>query len=287
MMIHPARKLLEALADNELSPTEGSGEVRGHLEVCEFCREYFEEYRAHSKAVRELMDAPLSERMTNFLSRLAREDRRGLVVNLSVLPVETVAPPKYLAADSPTAERLENLSIATLYSENPEIILKMMRNQSDGSRYLQLIAESIELTANVLVCAPEIGAAIATDADGRATLPEAVTDNPSSLQWQVRLPDASFDLQPLIYAPDKIEYLRETVLESDRGDRIKVTFIAKTVGKQVEIELLQLDGQENFDRVRILLVEDRRFELQSLVTGQRVLFTLPERTSSINLRIFQ
>ena len=233
------------------------------------------------------MAAPLSGQITSFLDRLSRHDRRGLVIDLTLLPVVTVAPQKYLAADSPTPDRAGSLSIATLYSENPEIVLRMMRDQGDDSRYLQLIAESIDLTANVLVCAPEIGAEIATDSDGRATLPESITDNPADLHWQVRLPEASFDLQPLVYAPDKIEYSRDTVLETDRGDRIRVTLLGKTVGKQLEIELLQLDGHDDFEKVKILLIEDRHLELQSLGSGQRVLFMLPEHTSNINLRIFQ
>ncbi len=286
-MTHPARKLLEALADNDLDPSDSEMELRAHLEVCEFCREYLEDYRTHSKVIEDLMTAPLSGKISSFLDRLARQNRRGLVIDLTVLPIVTVAPQKYLAADSPTPNPSESLSIATLYSENPEIVLRMMRNQGNDSRYLQLIAKSIDLTANVLVCAPEVGAEIATDSDGRATLPESVTENPADLHWQVRLPEASFDLQPLVYAPDKIESSRDVILESDRGDRIKVTLIAKTVGKQIEIELLQLDGQEDFEKVRILLIEDRHLELQSLGSGQRVLFTLPEHSSNINLRIFQ
>ncbi len=286
-MTHPARKLLEALADNNLNAADGGMEVRAHLEICEFCREYLEDYRSHSKVIGELMSAPLSGKISSFLDRLARQNRRGLVIDLTVLPIVTVAPQKYLAADSPTPDRAGSLSIATLYSENPEIVLRMMRDQQDNSRYLQLIAESIDLTANVLVCAPEVGAEIATDSDGRAVLPESLTGNPADLQWQVRLPEASFDLHPLVYSPDRVEYSRDMVLESDRGDRIKVTLIGKTVGKQIEIELLQLDGHEDFEKVKILLIEDRHLELQSLNSGQRVLFTLPEHTSYINLRIFQ
>lgn len=286
-MTHPSRKLLEALADNDLSASGGGNEVRAHLEVCEFCRDYIEDYRAHGKVIGELLAAPLSGQITIFLDRLSREDRRGLVIELTALPTANVAPQNYLAADSPTPSLADSLSIATLYSENPEIVLRMMRDQGDDSRYLQLIAESIDLTANVLVCAPEIGAEIATDSGGRATLPASVTGNPAHLKWQIRLPEASFDLQPLVYSPDKIEYSRDTILESDRGDRIKVTLTTKTVGKQIEIELLQLDGQEDFEKVKILLIEDRHLELQSLDSGQRVLFTLPEHTSNINLRIFQ
>ncbi len=286
-MTHPARKLLEDLADNNLDANGGEMEIRAHLEVCEFCREYLEDYRAHSQAIAGLLAAPISGQIRGFLHRLARHDLRGLVINLTALPAVTVAPQKYLAADSPVPDRVDSLCIATLYSENPEVVLRMMRDQRDDSRYLQLIAENIDLTANVLVCAPEVGAEIATDSEGRATLPESTTENPANLQWQVRLPEASFELQPLVYAPDKIEYTRDTILESDRGDRIKVTLIAKTVGKQIEIELLQLDGREDFEKVRILLIEDRHLELQSLGSGQRVLFTLPGHTSNINLRIFQ
>lgn len=286
-MTHPARKLLEALADNNLKAADGGKEIRTHLEVCEFCREYLEDYLTHGKVIGELMATPLSGQITSFLDRLSRHNRRGLVIDMTLLPVVTLAPQKYLAADSPAPGRAGSLSIATLYSESPEIVLRMMRDQHDDSRYLQLIAESTDLTANVLVCAPEIGAEIATDSDGRAVLPESVTSNPADLLWQVRLPEASFDLQPLVYAPNKIEYSRDTVLESDRGDRIRVTLLGKTVGKQIEIELLQLDGQEDFEKVKILLIEDRHLELQSLGSGQRVLFTLPEHTSTINLRIFQ
>lgn len=285
-MIHPPHDMLEALADNNLADSEMSAKIRAHCVECEFCREYVEEYTAHRDAIKDLMAAPPSPAVVNFLASLEQPERRGLIIDLLSLPTEAGQQKGYLAADSPVDPHPEMLSIATLYSENPEIVLKMMRNQSDGSRYLQVIAESDELTANVLVCAPAIGAQIATDTHGRAPLPHELSANPGNLLWQVRLPEVTFDLKPLIFNPEKIEYSNATVLETDRGDRIRITFVGKTVGKQIEVELLALDGKTDFAQAKILLVEDRHIELKSIESGARVLFTLPEQAATVNLRIF-
>ncbi len=286
-MIHPSKDVLEAFADNNLTPESATIQIRAHLEVCEFCSDFVDEYRAHEGAVRAIMDSSDSEDLTKFLREFEYPKLFGLTIELLPLKMAQKPPRNQLAADSSAVPQPESLSIATLYSENPEIVMKLMRDQHDGSKYIQLIAESANFIKNVLVCAPESGMQVVTDSEGKAVIDSDLPEDPASLRWQICLPEATFDLEPLVYDPEKVEYSQGTVLETDRGDRVRLTITGKTVGKQIEVELLQLDGQSDFAAVKIVLIEGSHRLMQDATLGQRILFTLPENTSNINLRIFQ
>lgn len=284
-MIHPSRSELEAFSDKELVDVLAAP-IAAHLATCEFCTEYVSSYESFRRGLDEISNSPLSATTERFLQSLDFQIRPGTIIALSVLPPVWSVRESHLAADGRKEAHRDIISLATLYSENPEVVMKLMRDQREGSSFVQLIAESPELTANVLVCSTDHGIEIVTNDDGRAVLSDSLLTDPMSMHWQIRLPEVSFDLQPLIYDPEKPEYAGATILETDRGDRIRVTLIGKTVGKQIEIELLALDGQSDFSSAKIAFIADDRSELKDAGTGQRVLFSLPEKTASITLRIF-
>lgn len=285
-MIHPSHSILEAFSDKELVES-AAATVATHLAVCEFCSGYVRQYDSYRRGLQEILDAPLPAATANFLFSADRRGAGANIIDLVALPALRTTRETHYAADGKQAPLRDIVSLATLYSESPEIVMKLMRDQRDGSNFVQLIAESSHLTANVLVCTPDQGMEIVTNDDGRAILPSNLMTDPATIHWQIRLPEATFDLVPLIYDPNKTEYSQETVLETDRGDRVRVRLMGKTVGKQVEVELLALEGKSDFAAVKIVIIADNQSQLKDAATGQRVLFALPEKTAAVNLRVFQ
>jgi hypothetical protein len=285
-MIHPTHSDLVAFVDRALVDSRAA-DVARHLESCEFCSEYVTEYEAYRRGVSEILGTLPNDETAEDPATTPRRGPRNAVVELKLLSTMRALPDSHLAADGQQEPHYDIISLATLYSESPEIVMKLMRNQRDGTNFLQLIAEAPELTANVLVCSPEQGTEIMTDEGGRAVLPEALTADPSVLHWQIRLPEATFALEPLVYDPNRTEYSGDVVLETDRGDRVRVTLVGKTVGKQIEVELLALDGNSDFATARIVLVAADESRVQSATSGQRILFALPDKATAVNLRIFQ
>lgn len=285
-MIHPSQSELEKYSGYKLTDP-AAAEIARHLAVCEFCNDYVRDYQSYQRGLQGILEAQNSGQTVVAPGIFSPGIGRSSIIELTLLPTMRPVMESHLAADGRQATPHDMISLATLFSESPEIVMKLMRDQRDGTNFLQLIAESHELTANVLVSVMGQDIAIVTDEGGRALLPIDFTTDPGSMRWQIHLPEATFDLQPLVYNPDKTEYINESILESERGDRVRITLVGKTVGKQVEIELLALDGKSDFSTAKIVVVVDDKSQLSDVSARQRVKFALPDDTRALTLRIFQ
>ena len=88
------------------------------------------------------------------------------------------------------------------------------------------------------------------------------------MRWQVKLPDAVFDLEPLLYDPDRALYTDGTVLESPDGDRVQVLLEGKTEGKLITIRVLELDGSPDYEPIRVVVTQQKSSRVAAISRTQ-------------------
>ncbi len=284
--MHPSRDdLIDYLNDTVLDSARRE-EISRHFEVCEFCVEFCYNYKHAIIPTESGATEPLPESFLTLRDSLYESAMRGSIVDLK--PLITLRPSvSYLAADGTPEKQPAICRIATLYSENPEIVVQVMRNTSKGSDYLQVQAEDIRHIAHVMVRLPELGKEFITDADGRTDIDLGATENLEKLKWQIKMPEAVFALEPLAYDPDKVQYATELTLETDRHDRIEIRFEGRTEGKQLSIRVVELDGRTDFDSVKVVVTQKTRSDLVSALAGVPVQIGPIDPDSTINIRLYQ
>ncbi|MBU8934904.1 MAG: hypothetical protein KOO62_13035 [candidate division Zixibacteria bacterium] len=284
--MHPSRKELAQFVDKKLNPQSISS-IEKHLEICEFCRDFANDYRLQNKLLTEAAAETLPPGAMTLADSLYNQAIAGRTIHISTLLERGSQASMALAADGDKQFVPSVQNLVTLCSESPEIILRVMRDQRKHQDYLQLISDDPLMTANVLVQIPELNLQYVTDSNGKAELDKALDDSIEKLKWQIKLPDVVYDLEPLVYDPDKTEYTEDVELKTDRDDRIRVTFEGKTEGKQIGIEILAIDGREDFGEVLVSVTQ--RSKPQSIETQSKktITFDLTDDDSTINIRLFQ
>jgi len=282
--LHPDKNRLKAFVVAE-SETTGFDDIRVHIAKCEFCREFCDEYQAYLKAT---VDTPRLDgsAVENLANDLHRQALRGLTIRLAPLHPTSVAPIYSLAADGESEKEIGVRNLATLYSDNPEIILRLMRDSKQSEDYLQLISDDTELISNVLVQIPDIDREFVTDESGRANV---TVDSPvdwNNVKWQIKIPDAVFQLEPLTFDPDKVQYSKKMLLETDSNDRIQVMFESMARGKQISLRVLELDGSTDFDAVRVSVSQGGAHRIKETRANETIVFNLASPDEYIKIRLF-
>ena len=282
--MHPSKTELRLFVDRRLDDSGKLSEISAHLDECEFCREFCDNYRLYAGSLEEALGEETPEKFKKLANRLYRESFGSRIIYL--IPFEKTPAMFHLAADGTkeTAVNVENLS--TFYSEEPELVLRVMRDKNKGYDYLQLISENQEIASNVLVQIPELKKEYLTDMRGRAKLEESLLMDLSHLKWQIKIPNAIFSLKPLVYDPEAVEYEKEVILETDKDDKIKVRFEGKTEGKQISIQVLQLEGRQDFGSVRILITQKSSQQLKEIAPDKELHFDIIDPGAEINIRLF-
>ncbi|GAG32294.1 unnamed protein product, partial [marine sediment metagenome] len=235
---------------------EKAGVIAEHLESCQFCREYCENCRQYQQCIVDSASDKIPERAVLLADRLFAAASRGQIIHLSSLTTTHTSASVLLAADGERKPGSKIRNLATLYSETPEVVLRVMRDFDHGYDYVQLIADDPNLTSHVMVQIPRSDQEFITDADGKAVIDKDIEDGFETSNWQIKMPDAVFSLEPLTYDPDRVEYAKEMTLETNQHDRIEVRFEGKTEGKQISIRIIELQGQTDFDTVRVSVTQD-------------------------------
>ena len=283
--MHPSQRDLRGYCDERLAGA-AARQVAGHLEQCEFCREYCEEHRALTQAIDAAAAGTIAALDAHRVEEIHRKTLAGMVVDLA--PSIPIAPqePALLAADGggAAAARLENLG--TLYSENPEVVLRIMRDNSRKRDYLQLVSEDENLVSRVLVQVPELDLSVLTDQNGRGDIEWARFEDFTRYGWRVKLPDAEFSLSPLEYDPEKVEYHEETVLETSRGDRLGIRFEGRTEGKRLTVRILAFEGRADFDSVRVVVSQATESVTRNLARTEALDLELSSPDDLIAIRLF-
>jgi len=235
-----------------------------------------------------LHEGPNPERLQEFHDHVHDIALRTSTIELRPLLDRSPESPVYhMAADGVQDKNSVVCSIATLCSESPEVILRVMRDTGKGSDYIQVAAEEPGLAAHVMVQVPELGKEFITDADGRAAIDLGEVENIEELKWQIKMPEVVFALEPLRYDPEMVEYSEDVTLETDRHDRIEVHFEGKTMGKLLTFRVVALDGKSSFGPIRVSITQGDRSHLQSVESGKPVEFSLIDGNTPINIRLYQ
>lgn len=285
--MHPSAKELRRFIENRLDEPS-AGRVREHLGECEFCREFCENQRLFLDSVSRAAGEAIPIKALQLADRLYHETLQGRIVRLAQLTegdIKGAMPPLAADGDKEFAPHVQNLT--TLCSESPEIILRVMRDLDKGEDYLQLISDDPALSVRVMVQIPELKREFITDDNGQATLESGLPDAPEKLTWQIKMPEAVFSLEPLVYDPDKTEYAEDIILETERKDKIKVTFEGKTEGKQISIRILQLDGRTDFGPVKVSVSQQNVSVFKDVKRNELLSFDLINANDKINIRLFQ
>lgn len=284
--MHPSRDDLIANIDDQLTDRSRREEISRHVEACEFCAEFCRSYRALTETPESVPAESLPEDLIRLRDSLYESALRSVVVDLKLL---TSGRPSvsYLAADGPSEKQPAVRKIATLYSEDPEVVVQVMRNTAKGYDYLQVQAEDARLAAHVMVQLPELGREFVTNADGRAEIDLGSAANLEQLKWQIKMPEAVFALEPLAYDPNKIEYTKEMTLQTDRHDRIEIRFEGHTEGKQLSIRVVELDGRSDFGPVKVVVTQKTKSDVMSAAPGVPVQVGPIDPDTIIDIRLYQ
>lgn len=283
--MHPLKAMLRRYFDGLLDNKAERAGIEKHLNECEFCREYCENYRNLGVA----LDVPVesSPGLDELADRLYESAFRSSVIELS-----PISPPEsrlgyFLAADGEPEKKKGIYSLATLASDDPEIILRLMHDSNRELDYIQLISEDPKFTSNVMIEIPEIDREIISDINGRAELESGLSGKISEMKWQIRLPDADFTLSPVKYDPDKTEYETEQILETDRDDKILIRFEGKTGGKKISLKLIQIEGKTEFGPVRVSVSQNELSLVKKISNpGQEISFDLTDPEAELFIRLF-
>jgi hypothetical protein len=286
-MVHPTRDELNLFVSNRLADTKRVQSVEAHITECEFCHEYCDLYRQGLALQSDADFIEITETDLLTADRIYSQAMAGRVVPLNLMTTAQSLGQNLMAADGSGKTVKSATNLATLYSEEPEMVLRVMRDFEHDIDYLQLIGTDPELTAHVLIQIPEIKKEYITDDLGRAVVPRGELGNVETLHWEIKLPDVRFDLRPVVYDPEHVESVREMTLETEQHDRILVTFTSKTAGKQILIRVLELDGQTNYDSVRVSISQQQLQEVKQLVPNQIVPFAIIDPNQGIYIRLYR
>ncbi len=284
--MHPSKAELRLFVENAMQDAAARARISEHIGNCEFCSEFCEEYTLYLVSIEDTDRLDLSQAAFNAADDIFRHALRGVIIDMQPLAGD-IDTPLRLAADGKEEFRPEIVNLATLCSEQPEAILRVMRDSGRGIDYVQLISDDPELSQNVMIRIPEIGWESLTDDEGKAIIEKQIGDDISNLKWQIKLPDAVFSMKPLEYDPDETRCSGETELTTADSDRIHVELQSKTEGKQIVIKILELDGKKDFGDVRVAISQGGVTTTSSTSGNKTISFDLTDTESVINIRIFQ
>ena len=283
--MHPKKDKLVSFVEGTLN-SNSMNEIGKHVDSCELCREFCEDYRI-------LVDSMVKARLKNIppnalklADRLYNDAIRANAIELSLLSSEKADNNFLLAADNQDRPIPPVRNLATLYSEDPEIVLRVMHDSKKRKDYLQLISDDSKLVSYVMVQIPDLDKEYITNENGLVEFENDIPTDYDKLKWQIKLPNTVFDLKPLSHDPDKTEYSKEMVLETDKHDKIKVSFMGKTEGKQISLRILEIDGKIEFSNTKIVISQKETTKLCKVKSDEAVSFDIIDSDDIINIRLF-
>lgn len=283
--MHPIREEFDRYLQGTLECARRQ-QVEKHLLDCNFCAELVKNLKLRQKFSSHSLTEDMPPNLEEVADRLFDLSLRGTLIELTLLERHSTGPSSLMAADGLSREDMGVENLATVYSENPEIVLRLMRDNKAGQCYVQVVSDDPALYENMLVELPDIGRSVITDKNGRAQIDDIDPDQISDMRWRIRLPDVVFDLESLTFDPNQTEYRKETILESKQGDRIRVSLEGMGDGKQIELEVLQLDGSAKIGRLHMVVSVDDDIQRFSLEGKKSVVIETGSLPGKIRIRLY-
>ena len=251
--MHPADYDLIRYARSDEDQRRAMSQLAGHLASCAQCTDelaLIEDWLA-SEGADLVSDETSPSLAAEILYRRARSASRII----SLVPFATIPASARLAlaADGQGVPSPGWQHRATLYSEHPELVLRIMSDPAAGKDLLQLTGTDPGLTRHVCIHLAEPSMDFFTDHRGIAEADAGLIAEPTALSWQIRLPDATFTLSPLNFGGSPQESLPETVLEAEGGYRVAATLVADDLGMTVRVRALAISGQRDFETVHVVV----------------------------------
>lgn len=264
-------------------------DITAHLAECAACRKAVEHL--------EMWLGNTAEELAGDLSQHARETGDHLyqmaecaskTIPLTPLAIEHTPAQAALAADGRPEKSpevgLEHL--VTLYAEDADLVLRVMRDRGTGEESLHLIGADPGKTSNVLVQIAEPQMDFVTDASGLAYLGEQHIPDPAALKWSIRLPDAIFDLSPLAFDTEKPGTSESFTLETDPDNSVRVELESRAEGVMLRLKLVRIGGREELSHARIVVSQPSTGIQATTESGKEVTIIGLRPGEPVNLRIF-
>ncbi len=285
--MHPSKNDLRLYTEGRLEES-AQQKIKEHLRLCEFCSEFCRDHKLYLESRVEAMQNEIPLKAHHVFDRLRLNALTGRKYDLEPLSDPAKRRDLYMAADGHEDEQDHPglVSMGSFACEDPELILRLMRDNREGSDYLQLIGDDQALVAHVLVTAPEIDYEALTDAEGRAVLNLDSGIIPAELHWQVRMPDAVFRLEPIEFKADRIENEESFDLKTDNDDHVEVRIMKRGEGHQLSLKLLKIGGKSDFEDARIVVWADDESAQTVINSGGTFQLDLASKPSNINIRLF-
>lgn len=249
--MHPSELELINFARTTAAERDPRDPVTAHLATCEVCRDQVSLMEAWLAAAgNQSFGTPARSPFEEAVLRLLR--RPASVIPLTILDMpQRVGAGHSLAADGVAVPQAGLQHRATLYSEEPEVILRIMHDPATQRDVLQLTADDPALSEHVFIRYGEPPIDVLTNERGIAEIPAKSIEDPTALSWRVQLPDASFTLKAL----DAPRLPDETVIDLPDGDRIAVAALSDTSGLSLRVRPIRIHGQEQIGRFRAVVCQ--------------------------------
>lgn len=285
--MHPSRIELQRFIEDRQSDPTRHDQIAAHIVQCDICREFCDEYRQYIDFVTEAEKSGIPDNAQSVADKIFNSNAIASIIPLTPFEQTSSETAYHLAADGPPAKSPPLRAIATLFSEQPELVLKVMRHEPENRDTLHLISDDPSISAGVMISIPEIDLDVVTDENGEAVLDTTVPDSVAKMNWQVRLPDAVFTLEPFHYDPERTIAKKQVTFETKDNDRIEVHLEEKTEGNRIAIRVTQVGGRADYGQVRIVVGQSGRFESQLSQPDQPAVFGSLHPDQEIVIRLFR
>lgn len=281
--MHPLREELNRFVEGQ----ETAQSTIAHIRDCEFCSLYCERYELLLSEI----DAAGSldrEDISEIASSLFAGKSDPNIIHLSLFHrIPLPGQRRLLAAEGERAAEPVLQNLATWFSQEQDIVVRVMRDTEHAVDFLQVLAPDESLMAHVLIESADSQLTYVTDGQGKVEFALRQVEGLASIKWQIRLPEAVFQLDSMSYDPERVKSETDTILESPGGDRVSIKLQEKTEGKEIIVRVLALDGNAQYQQARVAITSKSGTEVKPVTPSDTLKFALVDANTEIGIRIFQ
>lgn len=280
--MHPLREELNRFVEG----LETAHSTIAHIRECEFCKTYCERYKLLLSEI-DSVGVIDREDISEIASSIFAGKSLPNIIYLSPFHRNTLPGQRILAADGERANEPVLQNLATWYSQEQDIVVRVMRDTERAVDYLQVIAQDESQMSHVLIESANAQLTYVTDKQGKVEFGLRQVEDLASIRWQIRLPEAVFQLDSLSYNPERVKSETDTILESPGGDKVSIKLQEKSEGKEIIVRVLALDGNAQYQHARVAITSKSGTEVKHVTPNDTLKFALVDANTEIGIRIYQ